>query len=72
MPDRKLKRVIEPFSMDIDGVPTTFRRGDLVWSDNIGVQTAPGAFQDAEEGVARPDVEQATAAPGEKRGEKRG
>lgn len=65
---RHLMRVKEGFSTDIDGVPTTYGAGQIVQSDDPGVKIAPVQFEEVEETVSRPDVEQATAEPGEKRG----
>lgn len=63
-----LYRCKVPFSIDVDGVPTTYRTGTLVYDDDPGFKASPGSFEEAADAV-RPEVEQATAAPGEQRGE---
>lgn len=65
----------ESFSTDIDGVPVTVSAGTL-WEDDAEVVSRyPDKFEapEAPDRIASsqsPDVEQATAAPGEKRSAK--
>lgn len=65
----------ESFSTDINGVPVTVAGGSLWEDDAEVVRRYPDLFEEpgAPERVAvaqSPDVEQATAAPGEKRAAK--
>lgn len=65
-------RVREPFACDVNGVPHVFRVGDLV-DTNSGVVTEKRRhfFESTDTAASRgpvvAPVEQATAAPGEKR-----
>lgn len=60
-------RCIEPFTyIDAAGIPRSLSAGDLVDDKNPAVKLAPFRFEPVEVTVAR-SVEQATAAPGEKR-----
>lgn len=59
-------RVLESFVGVVDGVPTSFRQGEPYDSEDPIVALFPGSF--AADNVARDSsVEQATAAPGERR-----
>lgn len=61
---------IESGSADIDGVPHTFVRGvTRVARSHPLAKTHPQWFAEAEQGLTY-EVESATAAPGEKRGQK--
>ncbi len=53
----------EPFSTDLAGVPKSVKRGDLFPGNSPLVKRNPHLFSEVEFGV-----EQATKAPGEKRG----
>jgi len=65
----KMMRCVSPFSFDTpEGMPITVRDQDLVPDDSEAYRRAPGSFVDAEAAV-RPEIEEATARPGEKRGE---
>src|SRR6188472_480892 len=57
----------EPFSCDVNGVPTSIQRGKLYSGDNPVVKQNPHYFEEVAFG-GEADVEQATKAPGEKRG----
>jgi hypothetical protein len=59
--------VTESFSGAIDGVPFTANRGSIYAGDEKIVEEYPDFFRPVSRN--RPEVEQATAAPGEKRGE---
>jgi hypothetical protein len=60
---------IEACSIDVDGVAYTFNRGKTrLRADHPAVQAAPQLFKALE--ATYPEVEKATAAPGEKRGDK--
>ena len=59
-------RANQPFAYtDRAGVPRVVRAGDLFSADDPCVKSRPGLFDDVESVAAR--VEEATAAPGEKR-----
>lgn len=60
----------EPFSTDVNGVPTSVQRGKLFSGDNPVVKNNPHLFKQVEFG-GESGVEQATKAPGEKRGAKK-
>lgn len=64
-----IKRCIAPFATFADGVPRVVAGGALLDADDPAVKNNPAAFEDVETAVERtaPKVEQATAAPGEKR-----
>jgi hypothetical protein len=71
MPARKkvdLFMATESFATTVDGEPTFVRKGELAHGDHPILKTHKDLFKPAENYV-RFDVEQATAAPGEKRGE---
>jgi len=61
-------RVLEPFVAIVDGVPASFKAGEAFDSDDPIVARFPGSF--AADNLAG-DVEQATAAPGERRNVRR-
>lgn len=64
-------RVKEPFSVDVDGSPRVFTAGQLVDSTNPAVKGREHLFETIDEWMGQQPgaggVEQATAAPGEKR-----
>jgi hypothetical protein len=60
----------EPFSTDVGGVPTSVQRGKMYSGDNAVVQENPHLFEEVAFGGGS-GVEQATKAPGEKRGSKK-
>ncbi|MFF5795799.1 hypothetical protein [Streptomyces albogriseolus] len=69
-----IKRAIAPFTAYIDGMPRVVRAGDLVEDTDPVMQGRTHLFETAEEHVAqrqpqqpRPQVETATAEPGEQR-----
>jgi hypothetical protein len=57
----------ETFATELDGVPIVVHRKELVRSGHPLIDANPEKFEPAER-ATRFDVEQATAAPGEKRG----
>lgn len=61
----------ETFTVIVDGAPMTFREGrDLIDDSDELFKRFAGNFKIARSRFAGPEVEAATAAPGEKRGEK--
>lgn len=62
-------RVVEPFSCDVQGLPRVYSAGDLVHSTDPVVSGRERFFVTVEEFADRgaATVEQATAAPGERR-----
>jgi hypothetical protein len=60
--------VLEGFIGSVDGEERAFRTGDLVAADDPAIAKWPQFFGPQVIGSDRPPVEQATAAPGEKRG----
>ena len=60
----------EPFSTDVNGVPTSVQRGKMLSGDNPVVKQNPHLFEEVAFG-GEPGVEQATKSPGEKRGSKK-
>ena len=64
-------RCIEAFAgTNPDGSPNGCKVGDVLPEDHPLVRGNPNWFVSVDDGYApRPEVEQATAAPGEKRGE---
>jgi hypothetical protein len=62
----KLFRAKEPFTVVMDGVQVVVNRGDLVREGHPLLKKHADLFTEGAE--VRFDVEQATAAPGEKRG----
>jgi hypothetical protein len=54
--------------IDIDGVMVITRKGDLLYADDPLVARLPQYFGPPKVRAWRSNVEQATAAPGEKRG----
>jgi hypothetical protein len=61
----------ETFTAVIDGAPTTIYEGRTLVDDSDEVyKRFAGNFQVARSRFAAPDVEAATAAPGERRGDK--
>lgn len=66
-------RVVEAFTYFVGNVPRVLRAGDLVDEKDPCVKKCPDRFERVEataerlRGVYDPPVEQATAAPGEKR-----
>lgn len=65
MPQRLMKSKT-PFTTSVGGIPVVVRRGELVPADHELVKANPAYFEPAEQHT-RFTVEQATAAPGEKR-----
>lgn len=59
-------RVTETFHADRPDYAGTMKQGDLVRGSHAAVKALPQFFERLD-GVDRPDVESATAAPGEKR-----
>lgn len=59
----------ESFVCKVNGMDETIRAGDLLEADHPAVKKNPGAFVEPKVRFAKaaPVVEQATAAPGEKR-----
>ncbi|WPP30037.1 hypothetical protein [Streptomyces sp. CL7] len=67
-----IKRAIAPFTAYIDGMPRVVRAGDLVEETDPVMQGRTHLFETVEDHVAqrqpqRPQVETATAEPGERR-----
>ena len=60
-------QAVESFVTMLDGEPTQVSAGDLVHPDHPILRGRPELFRPAK-GHVRFDVEQATSAPGEKRG----
>lgn len=60
-------RAREPFSITFNGTPRGFVVGDLIDSEHPIVQGREHLFEPVETFSLMPSVEQATAAPGEKR-----
>jgi hypothetical protein len=58
----------ESFVADIDGATVYARKGELLYSDDPLVYRFPKSFGLPKVRGHKPSVEQATAAPGEKRG----
>jgi hypothetical protein len=58
----------ESFASMVDGEPIFVRKGELAHADHPILKTHKDLFEPAENYI-RFDVEQATAAPGEKRGD---
>ena len=58
------------FATDYNGIPVTITKGDILRSTNAIVRQCPENFEPVGERVrlGGVEVEQATAAPGEKRG----
>ena len=56
----------QSFAADVDGVPTVVSKGERVRRGHALLKQHGGYFEPADEGVEY-DVEEATAAPGEKR-----
>lgn len=66
---RALMRPKEPATGEHDGEPFVINPRELFDADHPLVRAYPGLFTEAD--PTRPDVEQMTAAPGEKRGAQR-
>lgn len=64
-----LYRAKVSFGLELDGEQITVHEGDLVRKGHDLLKRCPEHFEEAKDFV-RFDVEQATAAPGEKRGSK--
>lgn len=64
----KLVKARETFSTDVDGASVVVHAGTVVRATDPRVKGREDLFEPAEQ---RPDIEQATAAPGEKRGRRR-
>ena len=64
-----IKRVREPFVAVVGGVPRAYPAGQLIDDTDPVFKGRERLFEDVEAGVRR--VEQATAAPGEKRSVRR-
>lgn len=67
-----IKRAIQPFTAYIDGMPRVIRAGDLVEDTDPVMQGRTHLFETVEDHVAQrqpqqPQVETATAEPGEQR-----
>jgi hypothetical protein len=62
-----LYQAVEAFGIQLDGEWMTVQKDDLVRAGHPLLKQAPDRFKPAE-GYVRFEVEQATAAPGEKRG----
>lgn len=60
-------RPIQPASGDIDGEPFVINPGEIFAADHKLVRAKPHLFKPVEPTRDRPDVEQATKAPGERR-----
>jgi hypothetical protein len=62
--------VLDSFVIQLDGAAVTFRKGDTVEAGHPVLKVRPDAFRSfvATHRAASPRIEQATAAPGEKRG----
>jgi len=65
--------VLDSFVTEVDGEPVTYRKGEAVHPDDPILKKnptafGPFAFVHPVKRKAEPRVEQATAAPGEKRG----
>jgi hypothetical protein len=61
----------ETFTANLDGVPYTFYEGRTLVDDSDEVyKRFAGNFEVARSRFAAPEVESATASPGERRGEK--
>ncbi len=58
---------IESYSTELDGVPVVIKRGENVRADHPLVKANPDKFQPLELSSRWDTIEQATAAPGEKR-----
>lgn len=61
----------ESFSCEINGELINVAKGERVREGHDLIRIYPDAFEDVREGAVKwdlPDVEQATASPGEKRG----
>jgi hypothetical protein len=65
----KLMRPIDAASGDHNGEPFVLNPNDLYRADDELVTAYPHLFKEAKQ--TRPEVEQATASPGEKRGSSR-
>lgn len=65
---KEFVRAREPFSGDMDGTPFVVNPSEVLASDHPLVRKYPKHFVPLEEDRQRPQVEQATAAPGEQRG----
>lgn len=61
----------ETFSGDLDGAPIVIRKEMVISADDPVAKAFPQYFQPLSPRRSRPEVEQATAAPGEKRGAKK-
>ena len=66
--DPQIMAALTSFVGAIGGTDTTIRKGDLFLSDHEAVRRWPHLFRAVEVRRTEPVIEQATAAPGEKRG----
>lgn len=64
-------RVVDFFVSEIDGVTVKHRPGEIVSDDTDVFKRYRDKFEPVEDERQRPEVEQATAAPAEQRGETR-
>lgn len=62
-------RPIEACTFDHDGEAVVLSPRDIISADDELVRARPELFKPIEPSRQRPEVEQATAAPGEKRGD---
>lgn len=60
--------VRESFVGSLDGEGVEYHKGEVVDADDPAVRLWPGYFEPLVIRRHRPDIEQATAGPGEKRG----
>lgn len=67
-PHREFLRAKEPATGTFEGEPFVVSPSEIFASDHPLVRAYPHLFVPLEESRERPEVEQATAAPGEKRG----
>jgi hypothetical protein len=71
MPAKQQPRYVrakEPATGDLDGEPFVVNPSEIFADDHPIVRAHPDLFEPLEPSRQRPDVEQMTAAPGEKRG----
>lgn len=69
MADLKFFTVTESFIGNLDGIEVEYQKGEVVGADDPAVKKMPSHFEPivVKGGAVRGGVEQATAAPGEKR-----
>ena len=66
--DKSIVRALRSFAGNLDGEEVAASEDDLFYTDDPAVRKWPELFGPVRVRNQRPDVEQATAAPGEKRG----